>query len=161
MQEDQQIAPLDSSNQRVRQRTYGSMPNAQPIASRDEPDFSTRLTYLAIGGAVGALVALLLAPKSGYELRGDIADVTRKGALRTRDTAQQIGSKAGEYYEVTRERANELADVAREAAARKGEQLSAAIEAGKQAYSEEKRRMHGSDLLEFDSVYDEGQKRLS
>src|SRR5438552_17313124 len=90
---------------------------------------STRLTFLLIGGGIGAILALLFAPKSGQELRGDIADATRKGIDKSREAAQQVGQKAGEYYEVTRDRAAELystaadkvgevAQTAREAAAR-------------------------------------------
>src|SRR5438477_507265 len=42
---------------------------------RDSGDsISTRLTYLLIGGGIGAVIALLFAPKSGQELRGAIAD---------------------------------------------------------------------------------------
>ena len=124
-----------------------------------ETDVTTRLTYFALGGAIGALVALLFAPKSGHELRGDIADVTRKGVDRTRETATQLGTKATEYYDTTRDRAtelastayatatqkaNELADSAREVVTRKGDQVSAAVEAGKQAYHEEKQRLPNS-----------------
>src|SRR5687767_15526456 len=69
---------------------------------------STRLTYLLIGGGIGAILALLFAPKSGQELRGDIAEATRKGIDRSREAAQQLGDRAGEYYETTRERASEL-----------------------------------------------------
>ncbi|MDX6694065.1 MAG: hypothetical protein QOF02_1668 [Blastocatellia bacterium] len=114
-------------------------------------DVPTRLAYLLIGGGIGALLALLFAPKSGQELRGDIADVTRKGIDRTRETAAQLGTRAGDYYEATKDRAagiytgatdkaGEVADAARETLSRKGGQLSAAIEAGKQAYAEEKRK---------------------
>ena len=56
---------------------------------------STRLTYLLIGGGIGAVIALLFAPKSGQELRGDIADATRKGIDRSREAAQQLGDRAG------------------------------------------------------------------
>jgi len=35
-----------------------------------------RLTYLLIGAGIGATLALLFAPKSGRELRRDIADVS-------------------------------------------------------------------------------------
>src|SRR5919199_1538717 len=93
---------------------------------RRESDAGTRLTYFVIGATVGAIVALLFAPKSGRELREDIADATRKGVDRTRETASQIGAKAGEYYEAAAGKAGELAASAREAAARKGEHLSAA-----------------------------------
>lgn len=134
---------------------------------RDGADVSTRLTYLLIGGGIGAILALLFAPKSGQELRGDIADVTRKGIDRTRETATQLGTKAGEYYEATRDRASDLysaaadragglADAARDIAARKGGQVSAAIEAGKQAYEEEKRKSATPDLLGTGPTYYEG-----
>ncbi len=161
MQEDQVMIPPNAFEERGRRRPGGMMQHGRTYAAQEEAHISVRLTYFAIGGAVGALVALLFAPKSGHELRGDIADVTRKGAVRTRDAAQQIGTKAGEYYEVTREKAGELAETAREAAASRGEQLSAAIEAGKQAYSEEKRRTRDPDLLDLETDYDEGRKRLS
>ena len=53
---------------------------------RDSGDsISTRLTYLLIGGGIGAVIALLFAPKSGQELRGDLADATRKGIDRSRE----------------------------------------------------------------------------
>jgi gas vesicle protein len=118
---------------------------------RDESSVNTKLTYLLIGGGIGAIIALLFAPKSGQELREDIADATRKGIEKSRETAQQIQERAGEYYEVTRERASELYETAqekaeeitfraREAAAGAANPFSAAIEAGKKAYFDEKRR---------------------
>ena len=62
----------------------------------DETEMSARLTYFLLGGTVGALVALLFAPKAGRELRGDIADVTRKG-LTARAKPPRTRPKAGEY----------------------------------------------------------------
>ena len=114
----------------------------QRLRRREAADagMSTQVACFLLGGTVGALVALLFAPKSGRELRGDIADVTRKGVDRTRDAAGQIGTRAGEYYDVAQQKAGELAGAARDAAARRGEHFSAAIEAGKRAYEEEKRR---------------------
>src|ERR1041384_5816713 len=73
-----------------------------------DESISNKLTYLLIGGGIGAVLALLFAPKSGQELRGDIADATRKGIDRSREAAQQLGDRAGEYYEETRGRAAEL-----------------------------------------------------
>ena len=123
----------------------------------DEGDAGARLTYLLVGAGIGAVVALLFAPKSGHELRGDIADATRKGIDRTREAATQIGGRATDYYEGARDRASELysagrekagevASAARDAAQRKGGSLTAAIEAGKQAYLEEKRRTEVTGL---------------
>ena len=109
-----------------------------------DSDNATKLTCFAIGAAVGAVVALLFAPKSGRELREDIADATRKGVDRARETGTQLGARAGEYYDTAAARAGELAAGAREAAARRGEHLSAAWDAGRQAYRDEKRRTESS-----------------
>ncbi len=138
---------------------------------------STRLTYLLIGGGIGAVIALLFAPKSGQELRGDLADATRKGIDKSREAAQQLGERAGEYYESTRERAGELysqaatkasdiysqatekvgevAQTARETAVRKTNTVAAAIDAGKKAYQEEKRKTELSGRIEAAPQYTE------
>ncbi len=134
---------------------------------RDSSDnISTRLTYLLIGGGIGAVLALLFAPKSGHELRGDIADATRKGIDRSREAATHVGDRAGEYYETTRERAAELystasekvgevARTARESASRQTGTVAAAIDAGKKAYQEEKRKTELSGRIEAAPKYDE------
>ena len=127
---------------------------------------STRLTYLLIGGGIGAIIALLFAPKSGQELRGDIADATRKGIDRSREAAQQLGERAGEYYESTREKAAELYSTAsekvgeavrtaRETASRQTGTVAAAIDAGRKAYQDEKRKTELSGRLEASPTYDE------
>jgi gas vesicle protein len=141
-----------------------SKQGVQTYRTRREEDsgLSTQLTCFLIGGAVGAVAALLFAPKSGRELRGDIADATRQGVDRARD-------KANEYYEVSRERATEfystasskageVAGAARQAAAKRGENLSAAIDAGKRAYAEEKRRTESSNVLNQAPAYYEPEK---
>ncbi|MEP6901100.1 MAG: YtxH domain-containing protein [Actinomycetota bacterium] len=132
---------------------------------REETSATTKLTYLLVGGGIGAILALLFAPKSGEELRGDIADVTRKGIEKGKETATQIQGKAGEYYEVTRDKASELYQTAQEKAAelkdKAGEltekakgavaqanPFTAAIEAGKDAYTEEKRKTEAKSITE-------------
>ncbi len=143
---------------------------------RDYGDnISTRLTFFLVGAGIGAVLALLFAPKSGEELRNDIADATRKGIDRSREAAQQLGAKAteyydaarttaGEYYEETRERASELYDTAtakaaeaaaaaRNAAVRQAGSVQAAVEAGKKAYVEEKRKTELSGRTEAAPTY--------
>ena len=138
---------------------------------RDSGDnISTRLTYLLIGGGIGAVIALLFAPKSGHELRGDLADATRKGIDRSREAAQQLGDRAGTYYEAGRERAaeyytqaagkaselysqaaekvGEVAQTARDTASRQTSTVAAAIDAGKKAYQEEKRKTELSGRID-------------
>ena len=126
---------------------------------RDDTSVSTKLTYLLVGGGIGAVIALLFAPKSGTELRGDIADATRKGIEKSKETAAQLQERAGEYYEVTRDKANELyqtgrdkageyTEKAKSAAARSANPISAAVEAGKRAYVDEKRRTESKSITE-------------
>ena len=138
---------------------------------REETSATTKLTYLIIGGGIGAILALLFAPKSGEELRGDIADVTRKGLEKSKETAAQLQEKAGEYYEVTREKAGEyyqaasdkagelknkageLAGRAKSAASSTATPFTAAIEAGKEAYTEEKRKTESKAITEGRPTY--------
>jgi len=115
---------------------------------REDASMSTQLTCFAIGATLGAVVALLFAPKSGRELRQDVADATRKGVDRARETGSQLSARAGEYYETAASKAGELATSAREAASRRGELFSSALEAGRQAYRDEKRRTESSALTE-------------
>ena len=140
---------------------------------REEASATTKLTYLLVGGGIGAILALLFAPKSGQELRGDIADVTRKGIEKSKETAALVGEKAGDYYEVSRDKATEFYQTAQEKAGelkdKAGELIdkagdltgkakdavssnknpfSAAIEAGKDAYQDEKRRTESNAITE-------------
>ena len=131
---------------------------------REEASATTKLTYLLVGGGIGAVLALLFAPKAGTELRGDIADATRKGIEKGKETAVLVGEKAGDYYEVTRERAGgiyqtaqekagELTEKAKQVATRSANPFSAALEAGQEAYVEEKRRTESGLISEGRPTY--------
>jgi len=131
---------------------------------RDDANTTTKLTYLLIGGGIGAVIALLFAPKSGTELREDIADATRKGIEKSKETAAQLQERAGEYYEVGRERASEfyqtaqerageVAEKAKSAAARTANPFTAAVDAGKEAYVAEKRRTESKAITEGRPTY--------
>jgi gas vesicle protein len=131
---------------------------------RDETSAATKLTYLIVGGGIGAILALLFAPKSGQELREDIADATRKGIEKSKEAAAQIQERAGDYYEVSREKAgelyqtatekaNELTEKAKAAAARTANPFSAAVEAGKDAYTAEKRKNESKSIADGRPTY--------
>jgi gas vesicle protein len=126
---------------------------------REDASVSSKLTYLIIGGGIGAVIALLFAPKSGKELREDIADVSKKGLEKGKEAASQLQERAGEYYEAGRDKASEIyqtaqgkageiGDKAKAAAARTANPFSAAIEAGKDAYTQEKRRNEVKSISE-------------
>ncbi|HEV7699608.1 MAG TPA: YtxH domain-containing protein [Pyrinomonadaceae bacterium] len=147
---------------------------------RDDTSATSKLTYLIVGGGIGAILALLFAPKSGVELRGDIADASRKGLEKSKEAAAQIQERAGEYYEATRERAGELYDTTRErageiydtatekagaltekaksVAASTANPFTAAIEAGKEAYTQEKRKNESKSITEGRPDWGPGEK---
>ncbi len=131
---------------------------------REETSAATKLTYLLVGGGIGAILALLFAPKSGEELREDIADATRKGIEKSKVAAHQIQEKAGEYYEVSREKAGELyqsasekagelSEKAKSVAASTANPFTAAIDAGKDAYTAEKRKNEAKSISEGRASY--------
>ena len=110
---------------------------------------SEKLTFLLIGAGIGATLALLFAPKAGHELRGEIADYTKRGIDAAGEGAKALSSRASEVYGTAsekvagvygtaRDRVSQGAEAVGDIAARQKEQIQAAIEAGKQAYREEK-----------------------
>lgn len=113
-----------------------------------------KLVYFLIGAGIGAVTAMLFAPKAGSELRSDIADVTRKGLDYARDTGRDFGEKATDYYQTGVERAADISSRSKEAVTdltQRGKdlitnqkaQFAAAIEAGKQGYREAKQSDQG------------------
>ena len=116
---------------------------------------------LLAGGAIGALLALLYAPKSGKELRADIrekADDLIEGAEGYMDAAK---GKAGEIVSEARKRSDQLVSDAKKkansllsdadrvlsdvrqkggAAAEEGSRLKSAVRAGVDAFKEERRK---------------------
>ena len=97
-----------------------------------------KFLYFLAGAGIGSVLALLFAPKSGRETRELIA----RG---TADSKQFVGSKFNDGRSYVEERGRKLTDdfssfvdKSKEAVARQKEQLTAAFEAGKAAYKEEK-----------------------
>jgi gas vesicle protein len=76
------------------------------------PGYRSGLAYLLIGGGIGATLALLFAPKSGSQLRGDIADVTRKSYGIAAEKATALTEKSGEIAESLKEKADAVYDFA-------------------------------------------------
>jgi len=90
----------------------------------------SKFVYFLAGLGVGAILALLFAPKSGEETRGLIAQKAQEG----RD---YVTAKSKDL----RRQAEEVVEKGKDLVAQQKEQLSAALEAGKQAYQEEKTKV--------------------
>ncbi|MDR0311231.1 MAG: YtxH domain-containing protein [Acidobacteriota bacterium] len=83
--------------------------------------------FFLVGAAIGAVTALLMAPRSGAETRKLIAARAREGADAVANRSKTVADLASTYL-----------DRGKEALYHQREHLSAAFEAGKQAYMEEK-----------------------
>lgn len=127
-----------------------------------EDNSGDKFVYFLIGAGMGAIAALLFAPKAGSDLRADIADVTKRGVDQARDQARQAGERATEYYQTSTEYASDLAERGKEAITevtergkeiigRQKASVAAAIEAGKQGYREAKQ----NDTAKAGAAYDE------
>jgi gas vesicle protein len=105
-----------------------------------------KLVYFLIGAGIGAITALLFAPKAGSELRSEIAGATKKGLDYARDTGRDISEKAGDYYQTGMDRASEIGSRSREAVSEmtdRGKELINRQKA-KQGYREAKQADQGS-----------------
>jgi len=75
------------------------------MAENEGSSAAEKLTFLLIGAGIGATLALLFAPKSGRELREDIADYTKRGIDAAGEGARVIGERATELYGTAASRA--------------------------------------------------------
>ena len=73
-----------------------------------ENEGGDKLVYFLVGAGIGAVTALLFAPKPGSELRAEIADATKRGLDQARDTSRELNERANELYQTGSERASEL-----------------------------------------------------
>ena len=95
----------------------------------NESSGSDKALYFMLGAMIGAATALLLAPRSGIETRKLIMSKAREGADVVSNRAKAVVGKTSEYMEKGKEIIQQQRD-----------QLTAAFEAGKQAYREEKEK---------------------
>ncbi len=88
-------------------------------------DDDKKLSYFCLGLGIGVAVGVLFAPKSGEETRL----LLRSKADESRDLLKR---RADEF----KDQAGDLVDRGKDVISQKKEHLSAAVEAGKQAYRE-------------------------
>jgi gas vesicle protein len=97
-----------------------------------------KFLFFVAGAGIGAMLALLFAPKSGKETR----DFLSRTATDSRDFVTNKYSEGKQYVGETGRKMTEdfsaFMDKSKEAMQRQKEQLAAAFEAGKAAYRDEK-----------------------
>jgi len=91
-----------------------------------EDNGNSKFIYFLAGLGIGALIGILLAPQSGEQTRELISEKAEEG----RDYLLRKGREV-------RDQASSFVDRGKETLAQQREQISAAIEAGKQAYRAE------------------------
>lgn len=89
----------------------------------------TKFAYFLVGMGIGAAVGLLFAPRSGRETREYLRERAEEGKEYVSKKAHELRKGAEEYVEK-----------GKEAVAQQKETVAAAVEAGKQAYRQEKRK---------------------
>ncbi len=95
----------------------------------EEASAGEKALYLMLGAMIGAATALLLAPRTGVETRKLLMTKAREGADLVASRTRSMAGKTSDYME----RGKEILQQQRD-------QLAAALEAGKQAYKEEKEK---------------------
>jgi gas vesicle protein len=94
------------------------------------------LSFL-VGALSGAALAMLFAPRSGRETRELLGEKLRE----TSDRSRRAGEQALERGRETAEDAARYVERQREALEKRRDRLASAVEAGRQAYRDEKEKM--------------------
>jgi gas vesicle protein len=92
--------------------------------------------YFLLGLGIGVAAGILWAPRSGEETRQYLADRAGEGADYVRNQAEQGKEYVRQQTENIKGQASDLYEKGRTTVQRQKENLTAAVEAGKQAYRE-------------------------
>ena len=97
--------------------------------ANDRSDAAGYLGWFFLGGVIGAVAALLVAPKTGKETREILSEHGNEVAKRAQAMATDAQGRAGEWFDKSRELFEEQT-----------QRLMTAFEAGKDAMREEIRK---------------------
>lgn len=105
--------------------------------SEDRNGASGVILSFLLGGLAGAALAILFAPRSGKETRDMLGEKVREGAERGREFREKAVSRGREILDD----AGEYLEKHKETLEKRRDRLAAAVEAGRQAYRDEKEKM--------------------
>jgi gas vesicle protein len=107
------------------------------MTNEDRSGASGVILAFLLGGLTGAALALLYAPRSGRETRERLSETMREGAERGRELGGRVAARGRQALDD----AAEYIDTQRGALSSHKERLTAAIDAGRQVYRQEKEKM--------------------
>lgn len=99
------------------------------------------LAWFLAGLGVGALVGILYAPKSGREMREELANSAREGTEYIRNRSRQAAEEMGELVDRGREQMNQYVERGREAVDRGRAQWEEFVEKGKTFVADQTNRV--------------------
>jgi gas vesicle protein len=102
--------------------------------SDDHGSGASVLLAFLLGGLTGAALAILYAPRPGTETREMLGGRIREGAERGKELRKKVKTRGREMLD----EASEYVDRQREGLEKRKERVAAAVDAGRQAYREEK-----------------------
>jgi gas vesicle protein len=102
-----------------------------------EDNGGSKFLYFLTGMGIGALIGILFAPQAGDKTRELIAGRAEEGRDFLTQRGRSVRDQASTYVDRGKEAATSYVDRGREAVAHQRDQLTSAIEAGKQAYRTE------------------------
>ena|SRR5918996_3608299 len=102
--------------------------------SHDRESESSAFMAFLLGGLTGAALALLYAPRSGRETRDLLGEKLREGADRSRDLKEQARERGRAFVDEAADYIERQKAVVED----RKDRFTAAVEAGRQAYREEK-----------------------
>jgi len=92
------------------------------------------LAWFLAGLGVGALVGILYAPKSGRETRDDLVTGAREGTEYLRQRTRQAAEEVSSLVDKSKEQMGEYVERGKSAVAEQTGRVTAAVDAGRQAY---------------------------
>lgn len=108
-----------------------------------------------LGLAIGAGVALLMAPRSGVETRRRLRQRARRMRNAAEDAVGDVRDRVSETFETARQRVEERIDAARGAIEMKKEQVERAVRAGREAADQAREELE-LRLAETKAAYNAG-----
>jgi gas vesicle protein len=104
----------------------------------DQDSFTRASAAFLIGGALGAIAALLLAPKSGQEMRDDLRRGYERSRAKWTETEGEVADRIARLAEDLQKKAEELVTSGKTLVEERRKDLQEAIAIAKRALDEER-----------------------